>query len=126
MKLCVFSCIIPECDSLKSTEYSHQWLSRAIPGELQKSDGTYKIDHCKRFVSIIKPNSSVAIETCFAENFTNQTEECNEFVFDRSSSLTIAEKFNITCKRNDWKLPLVGTAHFLGVIVGTLWMSFGD
>lgn len=46
-------------------------------------------------------------------------------MFDTSSH-TIVQEWNITCEDNQWKLPLVGTAHFAGVIVGSLWMAFGD
>lgn len=58
--------------------------------------------------------------------FLNETVKCDSFVFDKTSSLTIAERFSITCSENKWKLPMVGTAHFCGVIVGSIWLTFGD
>ena len=57
--------------------------------------------------------------------FANETVECDQWVFDKSSH-TIVQEWNITCEENKWKLAFVGTAHFAGVIVGSLWMAFGD
>lgn len=57
--------------------------------------------------------------------FSSEIIHCDQWVFDKSSH-TIVQEWNITCEDNEWKLPLVGTAHFAGVIVGSLWMAFGD
>ncbi|KAL7044557.1 hypothetical protein ACKWTF_001963 [Chironomus riparius] len=65
-------------------------------------------------------------EICSIQSFLNETIRCDEFVFDHSGSFTILEEFKITCEENEWKLAFVGTAHFLGVIVGSLWMVLGD
>jgi MFS transporter, OCT family, solute carrier family 22 (organic cation transporter), member 4/5 len=67
-------------------------------------------------------------EICSPQSFLNDTILCDKFVFDHSSSFThtIVEEWNMTCEDNEWKLAFVGTAHFLGVIVGSLWMILGD
>lgn len=52
--------------------------------------------------------------------------KCEKWVFDKSDSFTIVEQWGITCEENEWKLAFVGTMHFAGVIVGSLWMAFGD
>jgi MFS transporter, OCT family, solute carrier family 22 (organic cation transporter), member 4/5 len=94
-----------------------------LPGEIQL-DGTYKIDHCKRFRP--KPNVMKYFgDTCPVQMFENDTITCDQWVFEKSS-FTIVEKWNVTCEENSWKLPFVGTSHFLGVIVGSIWMAFGD
>jgi OCT family organic cation transporter-like MFS transporter 4/5 len=119
----LFSCLIPECETLETAEFVTDWLPHALPGEIQL-DRSYKIDHCKRF----KPKanfSSIFADVCPVSMFSNETITCDQWVFDKSS-LTIVEKWSITCEENDWKLPFVGTAHFLGVIVGSIWMAFGD
>lgn len=65
-------------------------------------------------------------EVCPIEMFANETITCDQWVFDKTDSYTIVEKWKITCEDNDWKLAMVGTAHFSGVIVGSIWMAFGD
>jgi hypothetical protein len=57
--------------------------------------------------------------------FSNKTMQCDQWVFDESFH-TIVEKWKITCEESDWKLAFVGTAHFSGVLVGAIWMTFGD
>lgn len=118
-----FSCLIPECESAETARYDTNWLPHALPGEIQL-DGTYKIDHCKRFKPLTN-SSKIFADVCPVQLFTNETITCDQWVFDKSSS-TIVERWNITCEENEWKLPFVGTAHFLGVIVGSVWMAFGD
>lgn len=85
------------------------------------------MDHCLRY----KPNANTTRNTeygeiCTTQMFLNETIKCDQWVFDRSDSHTIVEKWNITCEENEWKLAFVGTAHFSGVIVGSLWLVFGD
>lgn len=94
-----------------------------MPGELQL-DGRFKIDHCRRYRPIVNVSQSFG-EICPVRMFANETIECDQWVFDKSSH-TIVQEWNITCEENEWKLPLVGTAHFAGVIVGSLWMACGD
>lgn len=65
-------------------------------------------------------------ELCPPQSFLSETIKCDKFVFDHSGSFTILEQFEMTCEENEWKLAFVGTAHFLGVIVGSLWMILGD
>lgn len=52
--------------------------------------------------------------------------KCNQWVYDQTGLLTIVQQFGIPCEENEWKLALIGTIHFAGVIVGSLWMAFGD
>ncbi|CRK90273.1 CLUMA_CG003984, isoform A [Clunio marinus] len=118
-----YRCLIPECESAETAHYDTNWLPHALPGEIQL-DGTYKIDHCNRFKPIVN-GSKYFGETCSVLMFSKETIKCNQWVFDKSS-YTIAEAWNIVCEENKWKLALVGTAHFAGVIVGSLWMAFGD
>lgn len=101
--------------------YHQSWLSRAIPGELEL-DGKYVIDSCERFKTIENQSS----HDCSCLMFLNETIPCNDYVFDKTSSLTIVEKFGLTCSQNEWKLPMVATVHFIGVILGSMWIGFGD
>lgn len=94
-----------------------------MPGEIQL-DGTFRIDHCRRFKPIVN-GSQVFGEMCPVQMFANETITCDQWVFDKSSH-TILQEWSITCEENKWKLAFVGTAHFSGVIVGSIWMAFGD
>lgn len=94
-----------------------------MPGEIQL-DGKYKIDHCKRFKPIVNSSQSFG-QICPVKMFSNETIQCDQWVFDKSSH-TIVQEWQITCEENEWKLAFVGTAHFSGVIVGSIWMAFGD
>lgn len=119
----IFSCLIPECESPETARYDTNWLPHAMPGEIQL-DGTFRIDHCRRFKPIV--NSSQGLGgICPVEMFSNETITCDRWVFDLSSH-TIVQEWSITCEENAWKLAFVGTAHFAGVIVGSIWMAFGD
>lgn len=92
-------------------------------------DGFFKIDHCNRYRyndNASQMQSNKYDELCSPQSFLNETIKCDKFVFDHSGSFTILEQFKITCEENEWKLAFVGTAHFLGVIVGSLWMVLGD
>lgn len=114
---------MPECETAENARYDTNWLSHALPGEIML-DGTYRIDHCLRF----KPNVNASRnygETCPVQMFANETIRCDQWVFDKSSH-TILQEWNIVCEENEWKLAFVGTAHFAGVIVGSVWMAFGD
>nr|CAH7747020.1 unnamed protein product [Callosobruchus chinensis] len=57
-------------------------------------------------------------KTCSERLFMNVTEKCSEFVFDNGER-TIVNDWNITCVENQWKLSLVGSSHFAGIIIGS-------
>lgn len=118
-----YRCLIPECESIETARYDTNWLQHAMPGEIQL-DGTYRIDHCRRFKPSA-PGSSNYSEICSVNMFENETIKCDQWVFDKTSH-TIVQEWKITCEENQWKLAFVGTAHFMGVIVGSVWMAFGD
>lgn len=119
---------MPECESQDTAVFNSKWIPHAIPGEIQL-DGYFKIDHCRRYKN--NPvgaymHSNKYGEVCAPQAFLNETVQCDQFVFDQSSSFTIVEQWKMTCEENEWKLAFVGTAHFSGVIVGSLWMVLGD
>lgn len=104
--------------------FANKWLAAAIPGEIQL-DGTFKINHCFRY----KPVESNSTSSDFCSsilNFHDEKIKCDQWVFDHSNSFTIVEQWSVTCEENEWKLAFVGTMHFAGIIVGSLWMAFGD
>jgi OCT family organic cation transporter-like MFS transporter 4/5 len=97
-----------------------------MPGEIQL-DGTFKMDHCRRYKPNVESTRNTEYgEVCSPAIFLNETIKCDQWVFDQGGSHTIVEQFKVTCEENEWKLAFVGTAHFAGVILGSLWLMFGD
>ncbi|XP_018566487.1 organic cation transporter protein isoform X2 [Anoplophora glabripennis] len=110
-----YRCFIPECEDPLDTSYDTPWLKWAIPAE-KNSDQVIgvKADTCDRF----SLNQSAINTTCSPEMFTKTIEKCSEWIFDNNER-TIVNDWNITCVENQWKLSLVGTSHFAGIIVGS-------
>lgn len=52
-----------------------------MPGEIML-DGTYRIDHCKRFKPIVNASRNFG-ETCSVQMFANETIKCDQWVFDK-------------------------------------------
>lgn len=119
-----YRCYVPECDKLVDAEYGADWVSIAVPGSWSKR-GHFTPSTCERFVangdhleSSSDPWSAWPLDQCFAENFTTETERCNQFVYG-SSERTIVQQWGLQCPENLWKLAFVGTIHFAGLVVGT-------
>jgi len=120
-----YRCFVPECETtIESSRYHATWMQNAVPGTYQL-DETFIVNHCKRFVPALNATTRNFGEACSSQMFSNETEKCDQYVFDTSSH-TIVQEWMITCEENEWKLAFVGTAHFAGVIVGSVWMAFGD
>ncbi|CAO1419531.1 unnamed protein product [Diamesa tonsa] len=118
-----YRCLIPECE-LSNAEYTDDvnWTQSAYPGEISLHDD-FVATACKRFKTL--STNATTNDTCASLSFSKESISCNEFVFD-TTDRTIVQEWNLTCEENDWKLPFVGTVHFIGVICGSLWMLFGD
>ncbi|KAG5886490.1 hypothetical protein JTB14_014673 [Gonioctena quinquepunctata] len=74
----------------------------------------------------VNKKPSVGVETfdsnstsCSKDRFTDTIMTCSEFVFE-TTERTIVNDWNLTCLDNQWKLSLVGTSHFAGIILGTV------
>ncbi|CAO1418733.1 unnamed protein product [Diamesa serratosioi] len=118
-----YRCLIPECEQINA-QYTDgiNWTQNAYPGQMGVY-GDFVAKDCKRFTTFSTNNTSN--DTCALLSFTKESISCNEFVFD-TTDRTIVQDWNLTCEENDWKLPFVGTVHFIGVICGSIWMLFGD
>lgn len=149
----LFRCFIPECDIEYNITYANPWNPNAIPSKFDLA-GNLLLDSCTRF----KYNSTTTgfnnNDTCSANWFTNETEKCDNWVFDenertivqdvsefwRENSRTFFEnlfnisqchnlfhsQWNITCPEQQWLLALVGTVHFIGYLCGSFWILLGD
>ncbi|XP_059481373.1 organic cation transporter protein [Neocloeon triangulifer] len=105
-----YRCFVPDCDAGENSEFSQPWLSMAIPP--LTSEGPYQPAQCSRFVR----NGSGCVSGAFD---TNQVENCDKWVFYPGEK-TIVNEWGITCLDNQWKLSLVGTLHFAGILIGSL------
>ncbi|KAH8254676.1 hypothetical protein KR032_011622, partial [Drosophila birchii] len=112
-----YRCQVPGCDSLDEPDYGADWVSAAVPGTWNK-EGHFTPVTCERFVANVSSFPSRPEEWCSADNFTTETERCQQFVYG-SSEKTIVQQWGLQCRENLWKLAFVGTMHFAGLVVGT-------
>ncbi|XP_055372540.1 solute carrier family 22 member 4 [Condylostylus longicornis] len=119
-----YRCFIPECDNLiDSNVYDVDWMENAVPG-YKDSDGYFIPDSCSRFKIKDNKTNTQNHTTCPSDWFLiNDVETCNQWIYDPNES-TILNEWEITCKENAWKLALVGTCHFAGLVVGTAISGF--
>ena len=112
-------------------------MKHVLPGTVSASSGNFVPDFCSKYVF----NSSLVInenETCSENWFDDTQERCNRWVFDENERtivndvrnfnsrlisfkiyLSLFLKWNVTCLENQWKLALVGTMHFAGIMAGS-------
>ncbi|XP_023024168.2 organic cation transporter protein [Leptinotarsa decemlineata] len=113
-----YRCFIPECEDPYTATYDAPWTSWAIPPESSENQVIgVQSDTCSRYLptNVSELNSTI----CSKNSFTNTIETCTEWIFD-GSERTIVNDWNITCLENQWKISLVGTAHFTGIIIATV------
>lgn len=110
-----YRCYIPECEDLNSTSYETPWMKWAIPPDTKSKQDGFKPSTCTRYVP---KNYSNFNSVCSPSSFTNETEQCSEWIFAHDER-TIVNDWKITCLENQWKLSLVGSCHFAGIIVGS-------
>lgn len=90
-----------------------------MPGKIDKLGFTPEF--CERYVSDYNQTDHTA--NCSSIAFEPERETCDQWVFD-SHEKTIVEEWTITCLNNQWKLSLVGTLHFLGIVLGSAVFGF--
>ncbi|XP_049822009.1 organic cation transporter protein [Aethina tumida] len=112
-----YRCFIPECEEAGNTHYETPWTDWAIPAEGDSND---VISTKSTLCDMYKVNETYynASQTCTKDIFTDQIIQCNQWVFDETES-TIVNEWNITCTENQWKLSLIGSSHFAGIVVGS-------
>lgn len=113
---------MPGCDDPANNEYDNIWVPGAVPGKID-SQGNFNPEHCEMFQSDY--NSSFGVTAnCSSISFdTDKKQTCDRWVFD-SHEKTIVQEWNLTCLENQWKLSLVGTLHFLGIVLGSAIFGF--
>ncbi|CAG9859099.1 unnamed protein product [Phyllotreta striolata] len=108
-----YRCLIPECETPDSAKFDAPFIKFAIPHETEgKRVLALNTEACSRYKT--KPND----DSCTPEAFTKTIEQCSEFVFE-GTERTIVNEWLLTCLENQWKLALVGSTHFAGIIVGS-------
>ncbi|KAK6636773.1 hypothetical protein RUM43_010436 [Polyplax serrata] len=111
-----YRCLVPECEDEGATKFSEPWLEAAIP-PASNATARYIPDQCLRY----KPRNISRFQ-CVESDFETETMTCDSWVFE-DDEWTIVGEWKITCLENQWMLSLVGTVHFVGILVGT--MGFG-
>ena len=101
---------------MKNPVYQEPWINYAVPGKVD-INGLFTPEQCK-YYEMKTYNSSIYGDQCTADSFTSNIKECTEWVFSDSEN-TIVQEWGITCPKNQWKLALVGTMHFAGILFGS-------
>ncbi|XP_047025396.1 organic cation transporter protein-like [Helicoverpa zea] len=96
-----YRCVVPECESANSTDYSPAWLEGALPpGGVEA--------RCSRRAPR-DPQLPCQHGTSFGEELL----PCDRWLYQ--SNNTIVTEFNLACQ--EWKRTLVGTVHNIGMLV---------
>ncbi|KAG5886492.1 hypothetical protein JTB14_014675 [Gonioctena quinquepunctata] len=112
-----YRCFIPECEDPHDTSFTVPWMDWAIPHEASDNQVIgVKADTCLRYAP--RNISELNTTACSKYSFTETVEKCSEWIFDENER-TIVNDWNITCLENQWKIALVGSSHFAGIVVGS-------
>lgn len=111
-----YRCFVPGCDNDTHPNYWEPWTEAAVPGE--KTGGVFVPAQCLRYQPVNASQSE-----CAADEFTEKAVQCDRWVYE-DDERTIVGEWNITCLENQWMLSLVGTMHFIGILVGTIIFGF--
>ncbi|KAJ6645244.1 Solute carrier family 22 member 8, partial [Pseudolycoriella hygida] len=110
-----YRCRVPECDNFEPT-FDEAWVHYAVPGSTV--NGIFQPEQCLKFAIETAANLTSPPNECPAEWFGDQRVSCDEWVFDPKER-TIVNDWKITCSENLWRLALIGTLHFAGIVVGS-------
>ncbi|CAO1398966.1 unnamed protein product [Diamesa serratosioi] len=112
-----YRCLVPECETAETAQYDMNWVQHALPGTFASPSGSFVPDVCQRF-KFSNETASHENDTCPAQWFTNEQIKCDKWVYDENEH-TIVQDWDLTCNENQWKLALVGSMHFAGIIAGS-------
>ncbi|CAH2241420.1 jg15617 [Pararge aegeria aegeria] len=93
-------CLVPECESANSTDYSPAWLGGALAAGGREQ-------RCSR-----RAPADPQLP-CAADSFADELLPCDRWLY--ASNDTIVAEFNLACQ--EWKRTLVGTIHNIGMLV---------
>ncbi|KAH1017518.1 organic cation transporter protein isoform X2 [Dendroctonus ponderosae] len=113
-----YRCFIPECENASNPIFEAPWIDWALLQDNSSQVIGFRADQCDRFA--VNQTAWIADEEqCTKSIFDrNNIVKCTEWVFS-GSDYTIVNEWNITCTENQWKISLVGSSHFAGIIVGS-------
>ncbi|CAG9805518.1 unnamed protein product [Chironomus riparius] len=111
-----YRCYIDQCEQFESATYDQDWLQYAVPGSI--SSGKFVPEGCFKY-----SYNDIAItgnNTCQANLFSQQIIKCDSWIFDENEVTMINDwPSEMTCTENEWKLALIGTSNFAGVMMGS-------
>ncbi|XP_075975361.1 organic cation transporter protein-like isoform X2 [Anticarsia gemmatalis] len=96
-----YRCVVPECESANSTEYTTPWLEGALPPNAVDA-------RCRRRAPL-DDQLPCGEGTAFSQDLHT----CDSWLYQ--TNFTIVSEFNLACQ--EWKRTLVGTVHNIGMLV---------
>ncbi|XP_070504611.1 solute carrier family 22 member 4-like [Chironomus tepperi] len=116
-----YRCFVDQCEEFGSAKYDQDWLQNAVPGSI--SNGKFVPDTCYKYN--FNDTGLTGNNTCVAELFGQQIIKCDSWIFDENEVTMINDwPDEMTCTENEWKLALIGTSNFAGVMVGSAVFGF--
>ncbi|GFG40420.1 hypothetical protein Cfor_01589 [Coptotermes formosanus] len=110
-----YRCLVPGCDDPTNPSYLAPLLAEAIPSADHEGSQPYKPHQCQMYI----PYNNATNMSCPLGHFSRNTVTCDAWVYEDSEH-TIVGEWNLTCLHNQWKLSLVGTVHFAGILLGSI------
>ncbi|XP_070506359.1 organic cation transporter protein-like [Chironomus tepperi] len=118
-----YRCSVPQCESFGDTYYNQEWIKDVLPGSISDTTGKFIPEQCLQYG--LKDNINDTLpsvnNTCLGTWFDSEvTTRCNEWIFDEHETTIVNDWPNLlTCSENQWKLALVGSSHFFGIMMGS-------
>ncbi|KAL7037258.1 hypothetical protein ACKWTF_009138 [Chironomus riparius] len=116
-----YRCFVDQCEQFENAKYDQDWLQHAVPGSI--SNGKFEPDGCFKYN--FNDTGLITNNTCVANLFGKNKTKCNKWIFDENEVTMINDwPSEMTCNENEWKLALIGTSNFAGVMVGSAVFGF--
>ncbi|KAL7031083.1 hypothetical protein ACKWTF_006893 [Chironomus riparius] len=118
-----YRCSVPQCENSDDTYYNQEWIKDVLPGSVSDTTGKFIPEQCFQYGLKDNINETLPSEnnTCLGLWFDSEVKtRCNEWIFDEHETTIVNDWPNfLTCSENQWKLALVGSVHFFGIMMGS-------
>ncbi|KAG5668819.1 hypothetical protein PVAND_016742 [Polypedilum vanderplanki] len=117
-----YRCFIDQCDDYQKTKYETDWVKDVVPGTISQVSGHFTPENCLKYEFSLQTNLTFPLVngTCDAHWFSHDTVRCNQWMFEEGETTIVNEWPNeLTCSENQWKLALIGSIHFAGIMIGS-------
>lgn len=118
-----YRCSVPQCENITNTTFNQYWMKDALPGSFSDTTGKFIPEQCFQYglTDHFNRTSQSGNDTCPREWFDSDIQsKCNEWIFDENETTIVNDwPTLLTCTENQWKLALVGSVHFFGIMMGS-------